>query len=271
MSEALDPLDPELARLLDAERTSEGATRAEVDQVIGKLASTFGAAWGSGGGGDAGGGGAGDAGNVGTAGTAGSAALTAAGTSTQAAATGWLGKAVTIAAVSFAAGGATGAVLHAKLASPVMPDPVASSIGLAAPTTSSVPASTSAELGPVAESPPRTMPSQAQGSRPRSAAVATTASSAWPSSDTILARERSLLQGARVLLLRGQPEASLGVLDEHERQFPRGELIEEREVLRIQALARAGRTTEASARAVRFRQQYPRSLSLPIVDAALVP
>lgn len=52
----------------------------------------------------------------------------------------------------------------------------------------------------------------------------------------------------------------------HEREFPRGRLEEEREVLYIQALVQAGQQREAVQRAQDFRTRFPDSLMLPAVD-----
>jgi hypothetical protein len=49
----------------------------------------------------------------------------------------------------------------------------------------------------------------------------------------------------------------------------RGRLAEEREALRIRALAAAGRSHDARARAAAFRARFPRSLFLPVVDQVL--
>jgi hypothetical protein len=70
-------------------------------------------------------------------------------------------------------------------------------------------------------------------------------------------------------IVRGQPAAGLSLLDDHASRFPRGQLAEERDALRIQALAALGRRDEALGRAVRFRRAYPQSLLLPAIDAAL--
>jgi hypothetical protein len=86
--------------------------------------------------------------------------------------------------------------------------------------------------------------------------------------DTALAHERALLETARTALARHQREV-LDLLDRHAREFPRGRLAEERESLWVQALVQAGRADEARARGARFVQRWPRSLLLPVVDAAL--
>jgi hypothetical protein len=84
-----------------------------------------------------------------------------------------------------------------------------------------------------------------------------------------LAREQAIIDAARAGLTGGHHEAALAALDRHAREFPEGELSEEREGLRVLALARSGRTAEASEGASRFRQRFPRSLLLPAIQAAL--
>jgi hypothetical protein len=86
-----------------------------------------------------------------------------------------------------------------------------------------------------------------------------------------MAQERSLVQGARMALVRGQPASALSLLSEHETRFPRGQLTEEREALRIEALVRLGRRDEARTRAARFRAAYPQSLLLPVIEASIAP
>jgi hypothetical protein len=86
-----------------------------------------------------------------------------------------------------------------------------------------------------------------------------------------LSQERALMQGARMAIVRGQPAGALPLLDEHEQRFPKGQLSEEREALRIEALARMGRKDEARARAARFRRAHPQSLFLPVLDDLLIP
>jgi hypothetical protein len=104
--------------------------------------------------------------------------------------------------------------------------------------------------------------------------ITATAAASAPSSndrsrDTDLSAERALIERARSALARGDGAAALLPIAEHERQFPSGQLAEEREVLAVQALAIAGRTAEATARGARFRKAFPGSLMLPIVDEAL--
>lgn len=89
--------------------------------------------------------------------------------------------------------------------------------------------------------------------------------------DTELATERTLLEVARSALARGDVTATLAAVEQHARDFPRGRLVEEREVLFIQALAQAGRQPDAARRAADFRRRFPDSLELPAVDAIAPP
>lgn len=84
-----------------------------------------------------------------------------------------------------------------------------------------------------------------------------------------LGEERTLLDGARLDIARGRLSDAGALLDRHATQFPAGRLAEEREALVIRLLVREGREQEASSRAVRFRQQHPRSIQLPGIDDAL--
>ncbi|MCA2982092.1 MAG: hypothetical protein INH41_20370 [Myxococcaceae bacterium] len=91
------------------------------------------------------------------------------------------------------------------------------------------------------------------------------------SRDTALSAERALLEVARTALARGDVGATLAAVERHEREFPGGRLLEEREVLFVQALALSGRRGDAAARQAAFKTRFPDSLSLPAVDAALAP
>jgi hypothetical protein len=74
--------------------------------------------------------------------------------------------------------------------------------------------------------------------------------------------ERELLESAR-RVMSTDPAAALDQILSHARTFPSGQLTEERESLRILALARLGRTAEAHTRLERFRARWPSSLFLP--------
>jgi hypothetical protein len=104
---------------------------------------------------------------------------------------------------------------------------------------------------------------------PTRAASAPSAIPSARSHDTSLAAERALIERARSALARGDGEGALSATAQHEREFAKGQLAEEREALAVQALASSGRVQEAAERGARFRKAFPTSLLLPIVDQAL--
>lgn len=87
--------------------------------------------------------------------------------------------------------------------------------------------------------------------------------------DLALAQERQLIDQARSALVRGELEAAIDTLAQHRRAFANGRLAEERESLAIQTSIRAGDFAEARQAAERFRRQFPESMLLPAVEAAL--
>lgn len=99
-------------------------------------------------------------------------------------------------------------------------------------------------------------------------AVAPSGARTAPGIDTAAA-ERALIDQARNALVRANPEAALRAVREHEQRFPRGALDEERDGLRVQALAAAGRGDEARARAAEFHRRHPGSLLGASVDRAV--
>ena len=87
--------------------------------------------------------------------------------------------------------------------------------------------------------------------------------------DVALADERALVEMARTAFARGDKPAALAALEQHSRRFPRGQLSEERESLRIQAWVQSGRFKEARAAAEAFRRSFPESMLLPLVEETL--
>jgi hypothetical protein len=81
-----------------------------------------------------------------------------------------------------------------------------------------------------------------------------------PGSNDALSAELARLDGARKKLASGQAVAAIDALDAYGREFPRGSLRLEASVLRIEALAKAGRTSEARDRAKRFLAAHPNSV-----------
>jgi len=74
-----------------------------------------------------------------------------------------------------------------------------------------------------------------------------------------LGDETTLIKDARQALRAGDAARALRLLEESRRLFPAGVLQQERERLAIEALAKAGRGAEASARANAFLKKYPDS------------
>ncbi len=74
-----------------------------------------------------------------------------------------------------------------------------------------------------------------------------------------LAAEVALLRRARAALDDGDPDAALRILGEHAREFPGGQMQEDRQRLRVEALCALGRGEQARAEADAFLQQYPGS------------
>lgn len=86
--------------------------------------------------------------------------------------------------------------------------------------------------------------------------------------ESTLRQEQVLLDTARTALINQRPQDALVALDRHTRNFPSGELSEQREVLAVQALSLSGDVAAARERSIRFKKQYPRSVFLPAVEAA---
>lgn len=81
--------------------------------------------------------------------------------------------------------------------------------------------------------------------------------------------ERNLLDKARRQLASDEPARALTFLEEHAQRFTRGALVEEREAMWINVLARLGRSEEAKARGEQFQARFPKSLMGASVRAAL--
>jgi hypothetical protein len=77
--------------------------------------------------------------------------------------------------------------------------------------------------------------------------------------------ELRLLRLARAAVARQDFAAALPPITEHARRFKDGRFAEEREALRVRALAGLGRTDEAGRAARRFQIRFPRSVLLPAV------
>lgn len=90
-----------------------------------------------------------------------------------------------------------------------------------------------------------------------------------PTRDTELADENALITRAQTALSRGRADEALEAALEHERSYPQGRFVEEREALAIQALVKRGDMPAARARAERFYRRYPQSLLTRLVRAVV--
>jgi hypothetical protein len=224
----LEPLDEQLAGMFAAERSRSVAAPGSKARVFSRLLGNI-----AGGGGGSG---------------SGSAPATATG----------MKLAPLLAA--FVIGGAAGAgILQA-----VRP-PTVVYVERTAPVATASAASTAPEEVALGLAPTTVAPEAAPSASPSSAAPLESSASAR---DAALAREREILDIARTALGRGDGAHALEAIDRHAREFPRGQMTEEREAIAVQALAKLGRGDEAEARATRFRKRYPNSVLLPVIDAA---
>jgi hypothetical protein len=82
------------------------------------------------------------------------------------------------------------------------------------------------------------------------------------------AQELALLKRAKSHA-RSAPQRALALLAEHERRFARGTLVEEREVIAVEALLAAGERAQAERRAAAFLERFPDSAHARRVRALL--
>jgi hypothetical protein len=158
--------------------------------------------------------------------------------------------------VTFAAAAAVGAgayQVRVHLAEQTHVAPAVKPIVAAAP---SVPVTTPDPVAPAEVEPAEALPE----ARPAHAGPTTHASRA-----DAVREELRLLWLARAAVARRDFAGALAPLSEHARRFRDGRLTEEREALRVRALAGLGRTDEARQAAQRFEARFPRSVLLPAV------
>jgi hypothetical protein len=112
--------------------------------------------------------------------------------------------------------------------------------------------------GPTTEPAPGSADSE-KGSRATDESATVRASSRAPQRNA-LAAELAALDAVRTKLGVGEPRAALLLLDAYSREFSRPRLALEAEVLRIDALDRAGQTEAAKRRAAAFVQNHPKGV-----------
>jgi len=106
--------------------------------------------------------------------------------------------------------------------------------------------------------PPEPHVAVAASGAPRSTAPRTVAPTPSVTPSASSEQDAGLLQEAR-RLVTSQPARALTLTRDHELHFPSSSLTEERQALRIEALARLGRRTDATRELSSFDQTFPRS------------
>lgn len=81
--------------------------------------------------------------------------------------------------------------------------------------------------------------------------------------------QATLLREAWTSLAAGNADHALALAVRDRALHPDGELVEERDALEIQALAKTGRSSEARAAATRFLTSYPTSIHRARIDRAI--
>jgi hypothetical protein len=175
-------------------------------------------------------------------------------------------------ACAFVAGGATGAAITAKVmrTPAVAPAPIMH----AAPAASASPPMAVPGLEPPVErAPSAALPVQPEQARHASSDAGAAKPTATPRTradqDRDLSVERSMIELARSALAHGRAADALAAIESHARRFRHGRLTEERESLRVAALAALGRSTQARAAAAEFHRAFPNSLFGSGVDELL--
>ncbi len=101
-------------------------------------------------------------------------------------------------------------------------------------------------------------PSPAQGINSAPAGARSTKSPAGGPEAAPRATELELVQRAQAALA-SDPSRALSLTKEHAHAYPTGELVQEREVIAVEALSRLGRNEEASRRALAFVRRFPQT------------
>jgi len=229
----LEPMSPAMKALLEAERPLDVVPAATRAKLFAKVSASMA--------------GAAAAGAVGSAALGGKAVASGAAAGTTTAVT---TKVIIAAAVAFSVGGGVGAGVHAVVAPPkqvVQPAPIV--IRMEAP----VPPPPAPEVVVDEPAPPPPAPVKAAPKKQQ------------PDN---LGAERSYIEQARAALSRHEAGAALSALALHEREYPAGQLAEERVALQVIALSESGESAKAKELAAKFRAKYPGSLLMPAVDAA---
>jgi len=131
-------------------------------------------------------------------------------------------------------------------------------VWLAARPSAPSPTASSAPSVPLPAEVPAPLPTPSAATAPAAPSVAGPATASAHLDKPAQLSEAELLEQARAAL-KSDPSRALQRANEHARRFPHGVLVQEREVLAIQALRRLGRDAEAERRAEAFAKAFPGS------------
>jgi len=247
MPDASDPLPESLREFLDAEKSCPDPPPEAQQRTLSRLSATLGL-----------GGGLGD----GLASSPPGESMTSHPVATRPSLSRVLARNSRRAWLTFLAGAAVGATVYGTAAR-FRQDPRPPNPSLTAPVAAPAEPMPVPEALPTEEVVPRPSPSVPNNGRGHGEPAP------GRSKDVGLAAERSLVEIARTALARGRVDGALAILRRHARQYPKGQLGEERDSLLVQALVAKSDYPQARERATRFRRQHPSSLFLPAVDQAL--
>jgi hypothetical protein len=163
-----------------------------------------------------------------------------------------IAAAVTVAGLATAGARlATRAFAPSRIVAATKPLPLPERAHAAAPAAAAAPASAPTfQLESGAEQPPSAAPP---------AGIPVAGTHAHPSTAGQYGLEVALLAPARTSLARGDFGGALSALAQHQRDYPHGQLAQERDALRVRALWGAGQKQAAEMAAAAFRRRYPRS------------
>ncbi|MHB8419924.1 MAG: tetratricopeptide repeat protein [Myxococcales bacterium] len=176
-----------------------------------------------------------------------------------------------VSAVSYGAGVGSGMALDALRRPPAAPTASVAPVPAPAPVPVAAPPAPAAIPPPVtpAPVPHRIRPASRPPAAPSRPSPRPPPTKAADQADADLEAEDALVERARAALSRRQPDDALAALAEHRRRFPNGRLVEERSALEVEALASSGRRDDARSKAQEFQNRYPDSLLWPAVQEAL--
>jgi hypothetical protein len=122
------------------------------------------------------------------------------------------------------------------------------------------------ESAPLEPSEPSTPPDshpEESPSKPKTPPKATPKEPGQPKS---LADEVALMQSLSTALKQEDSSKVLELVAEHERDFPKGQFIEERRAAKARALCKSGELEAGKREAEQFASRWPRSIHLPFVN-----